>query len=377
MRPLGLAALLVAACGPPGHGPTTLSGGGSTGTTEPASSGSSTAESSAASHSGGGTASGTTGAASTTAGTGTTSDPPVIDLGAPDLGTDGPPVGCQGKIDFVFIIGREDTMETKQEAVLASLPVFLSTIEGAFADFDYHILVANPQNTWGSSEFCPGLASTCPSDGGCAAIDEPNYPCWVYSTLGALTACDWFDGAGVIFPAGKGASNVPCKYPEGRRYLKKGDTNMEEIFLCAARGGYSGGGIGHGWSTVRAVSDDFNGPGGCHEGFLRDDALLVIVWITDYGDLTSEYSPLAWSQLVKGVKGDKDDGIVILGLINDAGLEPRYCKTDNDGSEDRLVKMLSYFQHTMRGSVCMPDYTDFIVQGAKFVLDICDVYVPQ
>ncbi len=71
---------------------------------------------SAASSSGGGD----TAASADESGAGTTE--PLRDLGgAPDFG-DGKPVGCKGKIDFLFLISREWTMHEEQQQLLASFP---------------------------------------------------------------------------------------------------------------------------------------------------------------------------------------------------------------------------------------------------------------
>lgn len=52
--------------------------------------------------------------------------------------------GCKGKIDFLFLLARNGTMITEQQQLLASLPGFIKTIEETFADFDTHLMVANP-----------------------------------------------------------------------------------------------------------------------------------------------------------------------------------------------------------------------------------------
>ena len=56
------------------------------------------------------------------------------------------PAGCEGKIDFLFVISAEGTMKPMQERLLASFPGFMDAIEEKFADFDFHVLVANPHS---------------------------------------------------------------------------------------------------------------------------------------------------------------------------------------------------------------------------------------
>ena len=79
---------------------------------------------------------------------GAASTEPLRDLGGePDFGPD-KPLGCKGKIDFLFLISRFGNMVTEQQQLLASFPAFIDTIETMFPEFDTHIMVANPDGTW-------------------------------------------------------------------------------------------------------------------------------------------------------------------------------------------------------------------------------------
>ena len=79
-------------------------------------------------------------------------------------------------------------------------------------------------------------------------------------------------GAGEVFPAGvSGEANKPCPIDGGRRYLVKGQSNLEETFACIATVGASG----YGWlgqALTAAMQTNINDPGGCNNGFLRKDA---------------------------------------------------------------------------------------------------------
>jgi hypothetical protein len=94
---------------------------------------------------------------------------PLRDLGGePDFGPD-KPLGCKGKIDFLFLISREWTMHEEQQQLLASFPGFIDTIETMFPEFDTHIMVANPEGTWGGwgceKELCQNDAPYCGENG--------------------------------------------------------------------------------------------------------------------------------------------------------------------------------------------------------------------
>ncbi len=48
------------------------------------------------------------------------------------------PVGCKGKIDFLFVISRYADMQYRQEQLAVAVPQFIETIQSKFKDFDYH-----------------------------------------------------------------------------------------------------------------------------------------------------------------------------------------------------------------------------------------------
>jgi hypothetical protein len=94
-----------------------------------------------------------------------TSEPPP-DLGdMPDFGDPGP-VGCKGKIDFLFVISRSQNMYLRQAQLAMAVPQFITAIEEKFEDFDYHVMVVDgdgppPLAEWGDqicNDVCPNLA---------------------------------------------------------------------------------------------------------------------------------------------------------------------------------------------------------------------------
>jgi hypothetical protein len=64
-----------------------------------------------------------------------------------DFGTGQPP-GCKGKVDLLFLIARDTSMEFAQNQLLASFPGFVETIEERLDGFDLHIMAANPDGDW-------------------------------------------------------------------------------------------------------------------------------------------------------------------------------------------------------------------------------------
>ena len=177
---------------------------------------------------------------------------PVNDLGGmPDFG-DTSPVGCRGKIDFLFVLSRHPNMAFRQQQLALAFPQFIDTIQSKFADFDYHIMVVTGDDWWGSEicdSVCPDLSckigDPCCDSGGADQVGKPccaspDYPC---DKQDLVTTCDWLWGAGEVFPAGNGgASNKPCPVEGGRRYLVKGQTDLKGTFECIAKVGSSGWG---------------------------------------------------------------------------------------------------------------------------------------
>jgi hypothetical protein len=126
VRPLILAAVtMTTACARDGDAGSTFSGGPHVGSDEPASSSTerSTTSSGDAASSG---ESNDSSDISTGMTDGSSSGSPIPDLGPPG------PEGCQGKIDFLFVISSSGTMTSHQDRVHASLPEFIAAIEDNF-----------------------------------------------------------------------------------------------------------------------------------------------------------------------------------------------------------------------------------------------------
>jgi len=153
----------------------------------------------------------------------------------PDFG-DGAPIGCNGKIDFLIVISRDSNMRFRQEQLVLAFPQFIAAIQSKFADFDYHIMVVTGDDGWGNNnctQMCPTPACKigepcCPltpnGDGGQPCCTVPQYPC---QDLDLVTQCDRTWGAGEVFPAGTDAPNKPCSIEGDRRYLVKGQSDLE------------------------------------------------------------------------------------------------------------------------------------------------------
>jgi hypothetical protein len=326
--------------------------------------------------------SGTTTAGDSGSGSGgadTTTEPPR-DLGTmPDFG-DGTPVGCKGKIDFLFVIMRGETMTERQAQLALAVPQFIDTIQAKFEDFDYHIMVVDGDGGegegWGSgvcNEVCPNLAckvgeDCCPWDNlpdhGKPCCADPNYPC---HDLDLVTACDWAWGAGTVFPAGSFTADKPCPIEGGRRYIVKGQANLDKTFACIANVGVAGW-KSLGQALTAAVQKSINDPGGCNAGFLRKDALLMVTTIYTNADTTefgSEGTPAEWAQAVIDAKGD-DEKSVVMYNIGGTGCSPA----------DRVCQMVKMFTYHHLVHIDEPDYGPGFGEAASLVETACAGFTP-
>ena len=142
------------------------------------------------------TTAGSTSSASPTGTSSSTTEGLRIDMGTPDLP---PGSACNGKIDLVFVITQDGQLFEHIDALYDSYPEILATIQEEFADFDLHVMFADPNDRWAANHVCP--KGMCPEEGGCPVEGWEDFPCWVFYDEAALTKCDDTIGAGVVFPA--------------------------------------------------------------------------------------------------------------------------------------------------------------------------------
>ena len=319
-------------------------------------------------------ASSTTAAESSSGSTSASSSTGVFDTGLPPDFGDHQPLGCRGKIDFLFLISRLGTMRTEQEQLLASLPGFIDTITATFPDFDSHIMVANPDGTW-SGWGCE-TPEVCGKTGTCGP-NAPDYVCGP-DTWQTVTKCDETLGAGLLFNAGPYATNHPCELFGGHRYITiPGEPDPAAAFDCIARVGTYGPPPPMGEALVAAVSPAINAPDGCNAGFLRPDALLVVTLITDVEDQKSWTTPADWYEALVAAKGDPDS-VVMLAILAQmhAQIPPPGCAYDDDDKQ-RVRDLINMFPYHAEGDTCAPTYVPFFEKAAALVGDACGSFIPQ
>jgi hypothetical protein len=283
----------------------------------------------------------------------------VLDVGNhADIG-DGKPAGCRGKIDFLFVISRDAPMYTVHTRLIKAFPQFIATIESKFADFDYHIMVIDADESWGLST----CDEKCVDTGTCNAV--PGYPC---DKLDLVTQCDRMIGAGNVFSAGWQAYNKPCAIAGGKRFLTHTQPDLPETFKCIAQVGNSGRGR-LGEALAAAMSTQLGGIGGCNDGFLRDDALLMVSliggWDEEGTTTGSAGTPEAWTQAVIDAKNGEPDSVVMLNIG-----DPSFPW------QDRLWQMVNVFRYGLVTDSGDLDYGPAFDAATEMVEEACRGFSP-
>ena len=277
------------------------------------------------------------------------------------------PDGCEGRIDFLFVISSQGTMKAAQERLTAAVPGFIGTIQEQFSEFDVHVLVASTDTAWNIGD-C-GLC-----EDGCDPMGQP-------PACGAVvTPCDKEIGAAVTFPAGVNASNRRCELGGDLRYIVSGEQDMTEAFTCIAQVGTAGSAI-TGQAMVAALQPEMNDPNdedACNRGFLRDDALLVVTIIQDTYDEQSLGTVDSWIAALRAAKHDDDDAFAVLVLTTDIDVGYQQLCWPNlyDMNKNRLRLLAEGVEHGFIDSICMDDYVPFFAEHANDLVELCDDFVP-
>ena len=290
---------------------------------------------------------GTMSASASSASTDSTSDGPRFDLAPPDqAGGTSVEEGCT-KVDFLFVIDSSNSMATNQGELVASFPQFVSGIEGTLTDVEsFHVGVV----TSDAYQFnAPGC-----------------------NELGAL----------VTQTGGVNSSNAVCNpFAEGFRYMTDAD-DLGNDFACAALIGTAGANDEQMMAgALGAISAPLNMPGGCNDGFLREDALLVTVLITDEDDpgsslVGSPGDPTTWLAAFVAAKGVIENTVV---LTLTRGAPGNVCGAPQGSEVDgtRLMQFAQQFgANGFLGDICAPSFGPFFDAAVEVISDACDNFEP-
>ncbi len=278
--------------------------------------------------------------------------------------------GCK-KVDFLFVIDNSASMEDNQKALIASFPGFIASIKDTLsASSDYHIMVVDTDDDGRCKKPCD-VNSTDYKD--FCAVVKPN------ACNAKLDVCDTTRGAGVVHPVGLYSSNVACPITGGSRYMLPEEPDLPGTFACVATVGTAGNPSERPMNGMtEALTPAINGPGGCNEGFLRDDAILVILFISDDPNFEDEDKPQDWYDAVLASKKGNKDAIVVAGLIPEDGIactgKPVPADQINGAHWAEFITL--WGDHGLRGSICEMDYAPFFMQAVGIIDEACDNFQP-
>jgi len=300
-----------------------------------------------------------------------------LDVGLETDGTDtNGATGCE-KIDFLFVIDDSGSMRDNQESLVAAFPGFIQAIEEQVAGTDHHIMVVDSDESpaWLCEEFLDG--------GHCAGTNVQPTDCngYVCGSIDALDACATTLGGAVVHPVGGYASNMDCGFAPDRRYLTSDDDDIATKFACAATVGISGNGDEFPMTAmVDAVGGPLGAKGACNEGFLRDDAILVVTVVSDDSasmfapdDDASAGNPQVWFDGLVAAKNDDVDAIAVIGLVP---YDDTSCVFENVETE-RFVDFVELFgDKGVLGSVCAGDYAELFADTIAVIDATCNEFEP-
>ncbi|MCY0987066.1 hypothetical protein OV203_08025 [Nannocystis sp. ILAH1] len=298
------------------------------------------------------------------------SSTPKLDLAMADFGAPPTGDGCT-KVDFLFVLDNSISMGDEQQNLANSFPGFISTIQSQVQAQDYHIMVidTDDQDKWGEKwDKCHNKCMTDDPGDNCLTVYFPDIICGMEPP--APEACDQTLGAG----RNKGAGGPPiaCPIDDGLRYMTQDQGDLPAAFDCVADMGATGNSNERPAQALLTALGPQTQAGGCHPGFLRDDAVLVVTMISDEQENGSPGTPQSWYSDLLALKGGNETAIVMLSLNGDAETAGQECIPTA-----KMTEFVGYFgDRGIIDSICAPDYSPFFQEAVGVIDYACDEFVP-
>jgi hypothetical protein len=288
----------------------------------------------------------------------TSGELPIVDS-VGDIDLDGnfdppPATGPQGcsKMDFLFVIDNSFSMVLAQDNLKSSFDGFMTVIGQEVAADDFHIMVIDT-DAWDEDEDeeTPDDADRC------------------RDVLGAGRRSD--------------GDGQDCGLPAAQRFVSLEQPDLLPTFQCMASVGNSGSANEQPIAALIAAASTENRIGGCNEGFLRSDALLVVTIITNSDDGASFGDPQDWYASLLPLKRRDDAAFVVLGFLGGdslPGAEEGACQLFSlisVGDAPRLQEFVGSFGHNQLASVCARNYAPHFEQAVTSIDTACTEFVPR
>jgi hypothetical protein len=186
-------------------------------------------------------------------------------------------------------------------------------------------------------------------------------------------------GALVTSTGGAGSSISDCgPYAAGSNFMTL-DDDLPTAFACAAAVGTSGSGFEMPMAAMLAAVDGTHGAGpGCNEGFIREQAIGVVVVFTDEWDgpedpeaMGSPGSPDSWFSDLVDTKNDDETRFVVGLLVN----EPTTCEPAEIYYDTSLIiEFAEQFTHRIIAGQCEEGYGPFMSDLVDEIVAACAAY---
>lgn len=270
--------------------------------------------------------------------------------------------GCT-PVDLLFLVDNSGSMGNEQLRIFADLEILADGI----APFDPHVMVIDSDAF--AAKACEEACTSECLDGGVCDFTAPSCIfvcatadlCEDYTCGEKPDACDVELGAGVVDPIGPDTAG-PCNFATGARYFDADEPDFAATLVCAASVGTgsttSTEQVGNALASAVSASEP---TATCNAGFLRPEASLAIVFITDEADeagVDSTGTPAGWYQALLSAKGGDPSRLMAAGII--AGTQPDpTCLKNEDPIQPtpRLVDFLEQFgDNGIEGDVCSDSY---------------------
>jgi hypothetical protein len=170
-------------------------------------------------------------------------------------------------------------------------------------------------------------------------------------------------------------------FADGHRFMTGAD-DLATSFECVAVLGTTGTkNNAHVWNAMRAAGEDTNAPGACNAGFMRDDALLVLVLLSEEDDVHGPGTPADpefWASYFADRKGGHLENVVALPIVR--GVPGSFCADATEASDgERFMAFAEELgDNGLAGDACAAEYGQFFTDATQVVARACDAFVrPQ
>lgn len=268
-----------------------------------------------------------------------------LDVGSPDLSVD-PEAGCK-KVDILYVIDNSPSMYDEQQTLIANFGAFVAEMTAALEKVsDYHVGVVTTDN-YADEGFL---------DDSTLVVNASEPLCKI---LGGMVV--------------ESQQGVCTPFAEGYRFITEQD-DLAAKFACVADVGEDGDSDERvGDALIGALSPLSNAPGQCNEGFLRPDALLIIVILTDEND-SSNTDAGDWYDAVLASKKAAEN-VVVLSLIWDDS--EASCQQDlSESTGYTIAEFTEMFPNHAVGNICDSSYDGFFALAVPTIDSACDKLIP-